>query len=96
MTDALTFLKTRRSRPAKIMTSPVPGKAALETILVMAARTPDHGKLEPWRFVVLEQAALRWLGVLSRSVAEPSRADVVGAAQGSDQSRGCVLYAVRW
>ena len=70
MTDALTFLKTRRSRPAKIMTGPVPGKEALEALLVVAARTPDHGKLEPWRFIVLEQAALRRLGVLTRSMAE--------------------------
>ena len=35
MTDPLTFLKTRRSRPAKIMTGPVPGKEALEALLVV-------------------------------------------------------------
>ena len=85
MTDALTFLKTRRSRPAKIMTSPVPGKEALEALLVMAARTPDHGKLEPWRFVVLEQAALRRLGVLARSMAEAAGTDVVDATKDSHQ-----------
>lgn len=55
---ALEFLMTRRSRPAKTLTTPVPDREAVETLLIAAARTPDHGKLEPWRFVVLEKAAL--------------------------------------
>ena len=55
---ALDFLLTRRSRPAKTLTTPVPGRDALRPILTAAARSPDHGKLEPWRFIVLERAAL--------------------------------------
>jgi len=55
---ALDFLLTRRSRPAKTLGLPVPDRAALETLLTAAARTPDHGKLEPWRFVVLGREAL--------------------------------------
>jgi len=55
---ALDFLLTRRSVPAKTMTAPVPSRDELETILSAAARTPDHGKLEPWRFIVLERPAL--------------------------------------
>lgn len=62
--DALDFLLTRRSRPAKTLTTPVPDRASLDTILRAAARTPDHGKLEPWRFIVLERAALLRLGAL--------------------------------
>ena len=58
---ALDFLLTRRSRPAKTLTGPVPDADALQPILTAAARTPDHGKLEPWRFIVLEKAALRRL-----------------------------------
>ena len=58
---ALDFLLTRRSRPAKILTTPVPDKDTLNTILTAAARTPDHGKLEPWRFIVLERPALERL-----------------------------------
>lgn len=56
--DALDFLLTRRSRPAKILSGPPPGRAELQTILTAAARSPDHGMLEPWRFVVLERPAL--------------------------------------
>ena len=61
---AMEFLLTRRSRPAKTLTSPVPARAALMPILTAAARSPDHGKLEPWRFVVLEGAALKRLAEL--------------------------------
>ena len=50
------FLLSRRSRPAKTLTTPVPQRRALEPILTAAARSPDHGKLEPWRFVVLGRA----------------------------------------
>ncbi len=55
---ALDFLETRRSRPAKTLTVPVPSREELLRLLTVAARTPDHGKLEPWRFLVLEKAAL--------------------------------------
>jgi nitroreductase len=55
---ALDFLLTRRSRPARTLTLPVPDRDALQVILTAAARTPDHGKLEPWRFIVLDKPAL--------------------------------------
>ncbi|MCC5972511.1 MAG: nitroreductase [Rubellimicrobium sp.] len=64
---ALDFLLTRRSRPARTLSTPVPDRDALRVILTAAARTPDHGKLEPWRFIVLEKAAL---GRLAGLVAE--------------------------
>ena len=63
--EALRFLLTRRSRPAKTLVPPVPGRDQLKVILTAAARSPDHGKLEPWRFIVLERAALARLGDLA-------------------------------
>ncbi|NKB27937.1 MAG: nitroreductase [Rhodobacteraceae bacterium] len=59
--DALDFLLTRRSRPAKTLIGPAPDRAALEPILTAALRSPDHGKLEPWRLIVLERPALQRL-----------------------------------
>lgn len=56
--NALTFLETRRSRPYKILTAPAPDRAEIKRLLTIAARVPDHGKLEPWRFLVLERPAL--------------------------------------
>ncbi|UWQ04262.1 nitroreductase family protein [Aliiroseovarius crassostreae] len=61
---ALKFLLTRRSRPAKTLTGPGPSREDLMPILTAAGRTPDHGKLEPWRFIVLEKPALERLAAL--------------------------------
>lgn len=63
--EALEFLLTRRSRPAKTLTTPIPTAQELSPILTAAARTPDHGKLEPWRFIVLTEAALQRLANLT-------------------------------
>jgi nitroreductase len=70
---ALDFLLTRRSRPAKTLKTPVPDREALGPILTAAARTPDHGKLEPWRFIVLEKAALTRLAEMV-----PARGEALG------------------
>ena len=61
---ALEFLLTRRSRPAKTLTGPAPSRQELLPILQAAMRSPDHGKLEPWRLIVLEAAALDRLAAL--------------------------------
>ena len=46
-------LARRRSAPAQSLTGPGPSREEVERILLLGARTPDHGKLFPWRFVVL-------------------------------------------
>lgn len=48
------LLMNRRSVKAKDMEGPGPDRATLEKILRAGMRVPDHGKLAPWRFVVLE------------------------------------------
>ena len=50
----LEYLATRRSGRAREMVGPGPTPEQLAAILEIAARTPDHGKLTPWRFVVVE------------------------------------------
>lgn len=52
--EALEFLLTRRSRPPKLFKAPGPTREELLQLLTAAARVPDHGKLEPWRFIVLQ------------------------------------------
>lgn len=69
--EVLDFLLSRRSRPAKTLTGPAPSRDDLLPMLKAAARTPDHGKLEPWRFIVLEKPALsRLAGLVERRGAE--------------------------
>lgn len=50
----LTLLATRRSGKPRDMIAPGPDSAHLDQILAIAARTPDHGKIAPWRFVVVD------------------------------------------
>lgn len=54
--DVLNFLATRRSASAMSLAEPGPNAAELEDLLRLAARVPDHGKLAPWRFIILEGA----------------------------------------
>jgi len=41
---------------------PAPGPEALETLIEAATRAPDHGHLQPWRFLVVEGEDRQWLG----------------------------------
>jgi nitroreductase len=51
--EVLARLANRRSASAQLLAAPGPSEAEIEQILSRGARTPDHGKLFPWRFVVL-------------------------------------------
>jgi nitroreductase len=61
-TSALSLLKTRKSASVKAMSEPGPTPAQLKTILEIAVRVPDHGKLTPWRLVLFEGEARRQFG----------------------------------
>jgi nitroreductase len=54
MPDALQLLKTRRSVKPMELTGPGPSEPEIETLLKIASRVPDHGKLAPWRFILFE------------------------------------------
>jgi len=56
------FLSRRRSVKPDKLSAPAPTAAELETILTIASRVPDHKKLAPWRFIVIEGDARPRLG----------------------------------
>ena len=58
----INLLKTRRSVLSKNLCGPGPNREQLNTILEIAARVPDHRKLEPWRFIVIQGDARKKLG----------------------------------
>jgi nitroreductase len=60
--QAIDVLLKRRS--AKVLTDPAPDEGALGLLLESAARAPDHGRLRPWRFIVIRGGARERLGVL--------------------------------
>ncbi len=49
----LALLTTRRSGKPRDLVAPGPAADQLEAMIAIAARTPDHGKLAPWRFVIV-------------------------------------------
>lgn len=92
---ALQFLQTRASYPAKLMQGPVPDRVALMPLLTAAARSPDHGKLVPWRFVVLQRPALQRLAALAATRSTALGLDAVQSAKGSAQyARADLVVAV--
>lgn len=50
--QVLTFLKQRRSTPIAGLGEPAPSQQDIDTILSIASRVPDHGRLAPWRFIL--------------------------------------------
>ena len=55
--DARNLLALRRSAGKRSLSAPGPSRDALDELLTIAARVPDHRRLSPWRFIVFEGAA---------------------------------------
>jgi nitroreductase len=67
---ALSLLLSRRSGSAKAMSEPGPAKKQLDAILQAGGRTPDHGKLFPWRFIVFQDKGRARAGDILAEVVE--------------------------
>ena len=68
MNDTIELLRRRRSVPPQGMTGPGPTPDEIETMLRIASRIPDHGKLAPWRFLVIEGAARDRAGAIAAGI----------------------------
>jgi nitroreductase len=53
LSSPTSLLATRRSGKPRDMAGPGPDAAQIDAMITIAARTPDHGKLAPWRFVIV-------------------------------------------
>jgi nitroreductase len=62
MNETLSLLQSRRSVAARLLAAPGPDAGQIETLLTIASRVPDHGRLAPWRFLVIEGEARTRLG----------------------------------
>lgn len=60
--SALALLQQRRSAPSRQLAAPGPDPQQLRTLLEAAVRVPDHGKLEPFRIILLQGEAKRRFG----------------------------------
>lgn len=91
------FLKTRRSMPAFQMKDPGPSKAEIEEILTLATRVPDHGKLAPWRFIVMTGEARKRITMELAAIAKadkPDLSDEMIAVEETRFTRAPVVIAV--
>ena len=74
-------LRLRRSAPAQALQAPAPTPSELQVILEVGARTPDHGKLFPWRFLVIQGEAkarlVARLAPLAADQPDPAKAQAV-------------------
>jgi nitroreductase len=80
----LRHLATRRSTSAGDLANPGPSRESLEAMLAIAARVPDHKKLAPWRFIVIEGAARERFGAMLARVCasrEPETSDIRHASE---------------
>ncbi len=80
MNDLIAVLRTRRSPSLDMFTGAGPDEPELQTLLTVASRVPDHGKIAPWRFIVFTGEARERAGALIADVyatenpdAEPRR-----------------------
>lgn len=92
------YLATRRSGKPRDMIAPGPDAEQLDAILQLAMRTPDHGKLFPWRFVTVEDrnafaALLKQAFVSSNPDARPSQIEAAIAPSYFAPTLVLLLYA---
>ncbi|MFD1883756.1 nitroreductase family protein [Paracoccus pacificus] len=92
--SAIEFLGSRRSHPPKLLSGPAPDRAQLEQLLTLAARVPDHGKLEPWRFIVMTRPALDRLKPLIHQAALDQGQDQAGADKAASAFDSPLIVAV--
>ena len=87
MNDTIEILKRRRSVPPPMMTGPGPTPDELATLLTVASRVPDHGKLAPWRFVVFEGRARERASRLALEIRQADQPDLDEAMRAEEQRR---------
>ena len=87
MPDALQLLKTRRSVKPMELAGPAPTRAEIDTLLGVASRVPDHGKLAPWRFIVFEGEARKAAGEKLAAVFRANRPDATAEQVDFERNR---------
>jgi nitroreductase len=95
--ETLALLAHRRSSSAQTLAAPGPSTEQLSDLIRLAARAPDHGKLNPWRFVVLEGAAkaefVTRIAALAAKQPNPDKAKAVLAKLANPPTTVAVIFS---
>lgn len=85
--DTIDFLTTRRSTVARMMDGPGPGDEDLKRIMEAGMRVPDHGRLTPWRFIVIRGDAREKLGDVIAEAYKKNNPDAIEEQVEIEQER---------
>lgn len=87
MNETIALMSRRRSVGPAFLTGPAPDAQELQTLLTLASRVPDHGKLAPWRFIVFAGDAREKAGRLALEIKLADRPDLDEAGRAAEASR---------
>jgi nitroreductase len=87
MNETIRLLKRRRSLAPINLSAPGPSAAEVETLLTIASRVPDHGKLAPWRFIVFEGEARERAGRIALQIKLADDRGLAEAARSAELAR---------
>ena len=85
--QVIEFLLQRKSRPIGEMTEPGPSDADIETMIRVATRVPDHGRLTPWRFILYRGDARARIGEMLAELAERREGPLPEARREQERNR---------
>jgi nitroreductase len=85
--DFLEFLNTRRSTPSRQLGPPGPDATQLDQLFTAAIRVPDHGKLTPWRLLLIRGDARTRLGERLAEIRLRKQPDIADSALTKDRER---------
>jgi nitroreductase len=81
------FLLTRRSAPIPELREPAPSQAEVDTLIRIASRVPDHGRLAPWRFILYRGEARAQIGEKLAALAEQREGPLSDARREQERAR---------
>lgn len=87
MTNALSLLQQRHSVPARQLGDPAPDDATLHGLLEAAIRVPDHGKLVPFRLILLRDEAKLAFGERVTAIGVRNNPAMIGAKLEKERHR---------
>ena len=81
------FLLSRKSAPIAELREPAPGDDEIATLIRVASRVPDHGRLTPWRFIVYRGEARHRIGDMLAKRAEEREGPLPDARVEQEKAR---------
>lgn len=85
--SVIDFMLARKSAPINELAPPAPSDDELATMLRVATRVPDHGRLTPWRFIVYRGAARERVGEMLADLAEKREGPLADARREQELTR---------